>query len=105
MADPTLVKRLAAKLRETSESTPKGEEFWPTLAQVAADETARTITVSQAVIPPDPFLAVVKRHEGFVLIARADLLANLQPPVEAYFQEGGGGPVWCLEIKKVLRVT
>lgn len=105
MADASLIKRLATKLQETSDQTPKGEGYWATLAEVAADEAVRTITVSQDILPPDPFLAVVKRHEGFMLIARADLLANLSGPVEAYFQAGGLGSVWCLEIRKVLRVT
>ena len=38
MADSILIQRIAQRLAEASEATPKGEGFWPALATIAANE-------------------------------------------------------------------
>lgn len=105
MADPILLKRLATKLQEASESTPKGEGFWPTLAQVVADEAARTVVTQLRGVPANPFVAVTKTLDGYRQVGRADTLAALQPVVEAYLQERGAGEVWVVEVQRVLGVA
>lgn len=101
MADPVIVKRLAQKLQEAADATPKGEGFWPDLARLAAEEYAKVIVVTQQALPPKPFLAVVAQREGYRLVARGATLVELTAPATAFFDEGGSGELWVVEIKRV----
>jgi len=106
MADTALLKRLATKLRATGESTAKDGEFWAKLAEVAAEEAARVVAVQQLAVPPDPFLAVTRHPEGhYRVIARTATIAGLSAPVMAYFDEGGSGDVWLIQIQRAYGVA
>ena len=105
MADPILLQRLAQRLAETSEATPKGEGFWPTLAQVAAEEAARSIVVELRGQPTQPFLAVRRAHEGLVVIAQTATLIGAQNAATTALEARGTGEVWVIEIRRVLGVA
>lgn len=105
MADPILVKRLTRLLEETSDATPKGEGFWPALATAAADEAARTLTIEQRALPPEPFLVVVRAHEGLRTVARAATLSGASQAAMSFLEERGIGEVLVVEIRRVLGVA
>ena len=105
MADPILIQRLTHLLHEASESTPKGEGFWPTLADLAAAECARTVVVEQRGLPSQPFAAVRKTHEGLAIVARGVSLVEIQNAATTVLETRGVGEVWLLEIRRVLGVA
>lgn len=102
MTDPILLQRLAQRLAETSEATPKGEGFWPTLAQVAAEEAARSVVVEQRGLPTQPFLAIRRTHEGFALVARENSLLAVQTAATTALEARGTGELWLVQIRTVL---
>lgn len=103
MADPILVKRLAQRLQEASEATPKGEGFWPALATLAADEAVRVVSVQQQVLPVNLFVAAYQRREGLRFIASAATLAEVNQVAVTFLQETGvSDRVWIMEIRRVL---
>ena len=102
MADPSLLTRLARRLQAASESTPKGEGFWPAMAAIAAAETERTIGVTLGPVPQKPFYALAAEREGLVVIGQGALLADVSDMAMTYFQEGGIADVSLVEVKRVL---
>jgi hypothetical protein len=105
MADPVLVQRLAHLLEVVSESTPKGEGFWPAVAAFAANEIARTVVKTTQPLPPEPFVALVKHRETMEIVARDATLAGLADQVTAALDRRGEGTVWLVEVKRVVEVT
>jgi hypothetical protein len=105
MTDPIVVKRLTRRLAEAGEATPRGEGYWLALAQFAADEATRTVTVTQIAVPDEPFLAVTKTREGFHVVGRGATLAALTAPVTAFLEERGRGEVWITEVRRVLEAS
>lgn len=104
MANPIVVDRIARRLRERAEGTPTGAGFWETLAELAANEATRTVTIATAPLPAELYLAVVPDSTPKV-IARAEVLADLQPTIETYLQRRGDGTVWAVEIKRVITAS
>ena len=103
MTDPLLVQRLAARLAEASEATPKGDGFWPALATIAAEESVKTIVVIQGAIPVDRFVGVVRHREGgWRQIAEGTGLVDLTTKITTYYEVGGRGDVAIMEIKRIL---
>ena len=107
MADALTLKRLARRLEQAGGSTPQGVSYWPTLAEVAATELEKAPVVTQAALPAQPFIALIQRGGGFVVIARGASLADLTTPVTDYLQEHGvgAGEVLACEVKRVLAVA
>ena len=101
---PDTVKRIARMLETLSESTPKGAGFWDHLAQRAAEEASRTITMTTGMLPSQVFLAVVPGRESLHVLARGTALMDLLMPAEEYLQVEGSGEVWALEVRRVLTV-
>lgn len=102
MATLSLLKRLEAKLAAASAATPKGESFWATLAQLAADECEKVIVVDQKPLPSQAFAALRREREtGWIVFARAAAMSDLATPATAYFEDGGAGDVYLVEIKRV----
>lgn len=107
MADAITLQRLARTLEQTASATSKGENFWQTLAQAAANAIERPPAVTQAPLPAQPFIAVIRSGDGFQIIARGTTLAELQAPAETYLQAHGVGTaeIWAAEIKRVFQVA
>lgn len=103
MADSILIKRLAARLSEASDATPKGEGFWPTLAQIAAEEAAKpTVAMAQKPLPALPMLALGKRREGFVFLVDGTTVADVAGQVSPLFDAGQRDDVWVVEVKRIV---
>ena len=107
MADLTTLRRIARRLALLAETTPRGDTFWPTLAEAAARELESPPTVTQAALPAEPMVAVTPSGDGYQLIARGATVADLQGPVSTYLAEKGVGArdVWIAEIRRVLVVS
>ena len=103
MADPVLIKRLAQRLAEAGENTPKGEGFWPILATIALDEAAKpTLSLTTKPLPSLPVLALGKRRDGFVQLVDGATLADLAGQVQAIFDAGQRDDVWVVEVKRIV---
>lgn len=103
MADSILVKRLAARLAEAGEATPKGEGFWPTLAAIAATEaTIPTVAVSLKPLPVLSMLALSRRREGFVLLVDGATVADVVSQVQPLFDAGQRDDVWIVDVKRIV---
>lgn len=105
MADPVVVKRIAQRLQALSESTPKGEGFWPALATMAAEEALRTLTVQQLALPVEPFMAAIRAHEGLRVIAKTPTLGGAQQAAIAFLEERGSGEALVMEVRRLLGVV
>lgn len=104
MSDPVLIKRLTRRLQEASEATPKGEGFWPALAEIAATEATRTVTSQPLALPADPFLVVVRVQEGLQTVAASATLAGATQAVTIFLNERGSGEASIVEVRRVLGV-
>lgn len=103
MADPIVIRRVAQRLQEAGEALPKGEGFWPALAEIATDEALRTVVVQQQPLPSDPFLAVMRMREGLrVINTRMATLALATQAATTFLEEHGAGEVWIVEVRRVV---
>jgi hypothetical protein len=106
MADAITLTRVANHLRRAAENTTRDEEFWNTLAAVAAAAIERPPQVVQQPQPALPFLALVRQAEGYRVIAEGAAVADLVGLVTAYLQERNSeaGSVFLCEVRRVLGV-
>lgn len=102
MADPVLLKRIARKLQEAGEATPKGDGFWPTLAEVAATECERVVTTVNKPLPALPILALAQRREGFVFLLDGGTAADVYAQVLPLFDGGQREDVWIVDVKRIV---
>ena len=102
MADSILIQRLAKRLQEAADGTPKGEGFWPALAVLAATECERTVTTTNKPLPVLAFLALAKRREVFVPLLDGATLGDIYAQVLPLFDAGQPEDVWIVEVKRIV---
>ena len=102
MADLIQLKRLARRLKERSATTPQNDDLWPVLAQLAADELARTVLVTRQPQPDQRFVGLNVGRESLREVGRTALLTDLDGAVNDWYQGGGTGEVWLVEVKRIV---
>ena len=106
MADSILIQRIAQRLAEASEATPKGEGFWPALATIAANEAL--VPIVPVMVKPVPvlsMLALSHRREGFAFLVDGATVQDVAGQVQAAFDAGHRDDVWIVEVKRIVGRT
>ena len=102
MADSILIQRLTRRLQEASETTAKGEGFWPTLADVAARECERVVTTTNKPLPVLSVLALSPQREGFTFLLDGASVTDVYAQVLPLFDAGQREDVWIVEIRRIV---